>query len=174
LRKNLSRFEASRSHVVEAALSDADGEVLLNIDTANRGASSLHGKPDGGGSVAVHALSADGLLADFRNVDIMKIDVEGHEQHVLRSAAGQVDRLQPRVILFEDRGPGASPTGAIGSVLGPLGFVVYGIKKTLTATSLVVVRSPADCVVNDYLAVSGRYAIPPELAVKYSILKDGS
>lgn len=168
LRRNLSRFDASRSRIIDAALSDRDGEVVLNIDDQNRGASSIHAK-SGDASVTVQSVSAERLFSSFSSLDLIKIDVEGHEEHVIRSAAGQLARLKPRAILFEDRVGGAWPGGAIGKILTNLGYTVYGIKKSLTSTSLVVVKSAQECFYNDYLAVSKEFSIPPEILARYSI-----
>jgi len=168
LRRNLARFDASRSRIIEAALSDNDGRVVLNIDTNNRGASSIEDRV-GSKTVTVQSVSAERLLAGLTSVDIVKIDIEGHEIHAIRSAEVQLGRLRPRVILFEDRQYGASVDGPIGKVLGNLDYAIYGIRKSLNSTSLVTIRSIKDCRYNDYLAVFKGHPIPPRVVAKYRI-----
>lgn len=147
LRENLARFPG-RATVHQAALSDQSGELRFEINTANRGASKL--SPDG--ALSVPAIKASELLASVTRIDLVKIDVEGHEQSVFTAMEGDLARLKPRCILFEDHTGNAAPDGVIGSLLGRLGYDVFGIKKSLFRTSLIPIHSRADCSFSDYTA----------------------
>jgi FkbM family methyltransferase len=161
LTANLARFPAARSSIVQVALSDVEGETLININRANRGASSIHYEFDGG-AISVPTISANDLLGSMDQLDLIKIDVEGHEETILRNAQNQINRLKPRVIQFEDREGKAWAKGGIGSILYDLNYKVYAIKKSLFRTRLFLVNSISDCVDNDYVAISSwvNVAIP--------------
>ncbi|MDB5577997.1 MAG: FkbM family methyltransferase [Bradyrhizobium sp.] len=168
LRTNLARFPKERSRVVEAALSDKHGVLELAIDPINRGASSVHGSPSAQ-LVQIQAVSAEQLLGDMARLDLMKMDVEGHEEHVFRSAERQLGSLQPRAIQFEDREGKAAPSGEIGAILGRIGYRTYGIRKDLFTTTLVLIENAADCRFNDYVAVSTRRDLPAAASRKYRL-----
>jgi FkbM family methyltransferase len=152
LRHNLEQFPPARFHVETIALSDSDGNAALYLDPVNMGASSLHSQS--ATAVDVELRSTQGFLERFEKLDLVKIDVEGHEEAIIRSGADELRRLQPKAILFEDHGKKASPTGAIGGLLVACGYNIYGVRKGLMKTSLVPIRNDADCRYNDYLAVS--------------------
>lgn len=148
LERNMAQFGA-RAAIHKVALSDAAGELRFRIDEANRGASRICDD----GDIVVPAVHAGELLASIDRVDLVKIDVEGHEEPIFRAIDAQLARLAPRAILFEDQQIGAA--GAIGTMLRRHGYAVFGIEKRLTRTRLVPVLSPADCRFNDYLARRG-------------------
>ena len=148
LSKNLAAFgERATIHMV--ALSDKNGELRFHIDNANRGASKIAGD----GEFSVPAVDARQLLGTLDRVDLVKIDVEGHEPVVFKAMEGELGRLRPRAILFEDQVRAAAPDAAIGSILARLGYQVMAIRKRLLSTDLIPVVSGADCIHNDYLAI---------------------
>lgn len=149
LRANMAQF-GSRAHINQVALSDRSGELRFHVDPKNRGASPLSEE----GEISVPAVKAGELLAEIERVDLIKIDVEGHELTVFSAMQEDLRRLRPRAILFEDQTGEAGPDGAIGSILSGLGYDILGLRKTLFRTQLSPVRSRADCRFNDYLAVS--------------------
>jgi FkbM family methyltransferase len=148
LRHNMAQF-GDRSEVHAAALSDKPGELRFHIDWVNRGASKISED----GEIVIPALDGAILLASMERVDLIKIDVEGHEEQVLRAIEDQLRRLMPRAIVFEDQGLHAAPQGKIGAILGRAGYRVLGIDKQLFQTRLVPVHSKTDCRFNDYLAL---------------------
>jgi FkbM family methyltransferase len=147
LRKNTSRFPG-RAEVRQFALSDVDGELRFHVDEQNRGASrvSIHGE------MSVPTLKAGRLLSELARADLLKIDVEEMEEPIFRSMEGELQRLKPRAILFEDQTRAAAQDGPIGSILTRIGYSIYGIQKTLLKTALVPINARADCRYNDYLA----------------------
>lgn len=147
LRHNMAQF-GGRATIHPVALSDTAGELRFHIDRINRGASQVADD----GEVMVPAINAAKLLASMDRLDLIKIDVEGHEEPVFRAIGAELVRLKPRAILFEDHGTDAAPSGKIGTILNQAGYVIRGVDKRLFKTRLVPVRSAADCRTNDYLA----------------------
>src|SRR5262249_60002343 len=77
----------SHAHVLKVALSDADGTGLLAITAGDSGLSRLT-TAEAAGAVAVPLRSLDSLVSEhgLSQLDLVKIDVEGHERHVLHGA----------------------------------------------------------------------------------------
>ena len=148
LRANMAQF-GPRAEIHQVALSDRSGELRFHVDAKNRGASHLSEE----GEISVPAQKAAELLAPMGQVDLVKIDVEGHELVVLQAMEDDLRRLRPRAILFEDQTGEAGPEGAIGTIFGALGYEIFGVKKSLAATQLVPLRGRTDCRYNDYLAL---------------------
>lgn len=119
LQKNMKQF-GDRVVTRQVALSDRSGELCFHIDNANRVASRI----DVDGEIVVSAISADEFLRSIPALDIVKIDVEGHEQTVFTGMKDELARLKPRAILFEDQLQLAAPKGAIGSILLDIGYKV--------------------------------------------------
>lgn len=124
-------------------------ELRFRVNTANRGASRIADD----GEIAVKSVNAMTFFRALDRVDLMKIDVEGHEAPIFRAAEGELARLKPRAIVFEETGIGAAPDQEIGMILRRLGYKIFGIKKKLLKTTLYPIKGAADCAVNDYLAV---------------------
>lgn len=84
--------------VIEAAASDRDGGQSLLLDAENSGRARL--TPEGG--VAVRSCRIDALVAaaGLTRLDLIKIDVEGHERQVLDGADETTSRFRP-VFVFE-------------------------------------------------------------------------
>jgi FkbM family methyltransferase len=149
LRQNLGQFGDGRWRVEQVALSDHDGEGHMTIEDDNRGGSAL-----GDSGVAVRLVNADAFLQTFDRLDLIKVDIEGHEETLFRAGAAQIARLQPRAILYEDTAhlPGAA--GWIDEILDRAGYEVFGVRKSLLATRLVRVDATNRTDFHDYLAVS--------------------
>jgi FkbM family methyltransferase len=153
LRKNLSQFEG-RHQILSVALSDQDGTCYFQIDPRNRGASKIV-EHDGPAAQLVETWSVGKLLAATRpaKIDLIKLDVEGHEEQVLSALRPALEQFRPRAIVFEDKSDKSAPNQPIGALLHSAGYEVFGVKKHLTKLSLKRIISEADCVCNDYVAV---------------------
>lgn len=149
LRDNVAQFGAGRAHVDEIALSDRAGEGHMTIQTGNRGGSALS---DAG--TTVRLVDAGAYLAAMDRVDLIKVDIEGHEETFFRAAAVQLVRLCPRAILFEDTAHAPGADGWIDEILSKAGYDVYGVRKSLLSTRLVPVDAGNRSRFHDYLAVS--------------------
>jgi hypothetical protein len=86
-------------------------------------------------------------------IDLIKIDVEGHEESVFRGLEPFLAKYRPRLIMFEDHGTQASPDAPIGLLLARIGYSVFGVRKKLTKLAFERISSATDCQYNDYVAV---------------------
>jgi len=88
-----------RVELVHAAVGDKDGEVFFNGSTGIQGHISLKADDE---SSLIPCLRLDTFLAD-RSLDVLKIDVEGYEEFVLRGATALLNspERKPRTIFIE-------------------------------------------------------------------------
>ena len=154
LESNLKPFGANRYAVFSVGLSDSDSIGWLEICETNRGASKLV-KSSGTHTVGIQLWSAKRLFASLEGekIDLMKIDVEGHEEVVLQACRLEIERVRPRAILFEDHTRSAALDGTIGAIFASIGYRVLGVKKHLTRLEFVSISQAGDCKYNDYLAI---------------------
>jgi FkbM family methyltransferase len=157
-RANLAQF-GDRALLAPVGISDRNGIGHLEICSWNLGASKINREPSAQ-TVKVEMRTPAQLLAtlDVRRIDLIKLDVEGHEEAVLRALEPSLKLFQPRAILFEDHTDKAAPDASIGSILLRGGYRVFGIHKKLTRIDPVPIGSRTDCRDNDYIAV--RYDLP--------------
>ena len=148
LSNNLSQF-GSRATIYPVALTEETREIRFSINNVNRGSSHI----DEDGDHVVQGVSAGEFLKQLDKVDLVKIDVEGHEFSVLAAMEKPLERLSPRAIMFEDHTGSAHIGGPIGAILDRLGYDVFGIRKRLFKTELQLVRTAEDCVASDYIAL---------------------
>jgi FkbM family methyltransferase len=97
-----SGFEQVR--LVAAAAGDADGEVMMQTDSRNLGASHVVTGKDSAGAFKVPCMTLQHILteAGATKVDALKIDVEGFEDRVLTGFFAQAPQtLWPRSIVIE-------------------------------------------------------------------------
>ena len=90
LRHNLSWSRARLHHV---ACSDKDGVAMLACPDGRVGTETLHR----GGGRPVTTVAIDSFISG--PVDLIKIDVEGHEVEVLNGASKTIDRWHPTLIV---------------------------------------------------------------------------
>jgi len=92
-----------RCSTMNAAVSDSEGEAQFHVP--NHGiptVSSLHlegFRGIEGTLITVPLVTIDGLLKEDEPVDLVKIDVEGFEDHVLRGMLRTIQNHQPAIIL---------------------------------------------------------------------------
>jgi FkbM family methyltransferase len=159
LRDNLARVGGERSYAICAAISDYIGEGVMRLEPTNYGASNLVSGDDAsnadGPRIHISVITGEELVARTRigAVDLIKIDVEGHEERVLRSLAPVIRRSLPRAIVFEARG-GLAKDHPIVELLHDLGYAVAAIRKTLNGWRLVSIENGERGAghANDYLA----------------------
>jgi len=154
LRSNLEPFGKERYNVFPVALSDLDSSGWMEICDLNRGASKVVGKQNDY-TVEIQLWSAQRLFASLKGerIDLVKIDVEGHEETILKACQDELNRLRPRAILFEDHTQSSAPDGSIGCIFRSIGYRVLGVKKHLTRLEFVPISTALDCVCNNYLAL---------------------
>lgn len=96
LRRNIEDWGLSHRVIThEEALSDSADKVALSL---KRGGRSVSRRISGPGNLA--AITIDAL--ELRNVDLIKLDIEGYEFRALTGARATLQRCQPAV-MFEDK-----------------------------------------------------------------------
>lgn len=159
LRKNVSQFGDDRAHVLQAALSAKKSEGYLQLDRANRGGSKLvEGSSEG--TVEVPLVGAADYFGAFDRLDLIKMDIEGHESIVFEAASAELERLQPKAILYEDVLRTSGPGERINTILQDLGYRIFGLDKRLLRTNLTPVTRENAGSFLDFVAVSTRRDIP--------------
>jgi FkbM family methyltransferase len=86
--------------VHETALSDREGSISMKIEPGHCGANRIAGDGDDC-SIEVPMGTLDRIAErdSIRDVDLVKIDVEGHERSVIAGGAGLVARDLPRIVV---------------------------------------------------------------------------
>lgn len=123
LRHNLAQFGASRSDVVEAAVSDSAGTGNIVRVTGNSGMSHVAAAGQG---EAVRLVTA-GTLAVHGLPDVIKIDVEGHEAAVLRGIAPVLASRPAVLVVFEHHVGDRGVDPAISTLLAELDYKLLRI-----------------------------------------------
>lgn len=104
IRENLALNDmGARVDIVEAALAEGEGEATLTLHRSNLGQSSLAAVSKAGAQVTVrtlpYAMLLDRLTEDM--LILMKIDIEGYEDHALWPILGQDTARLPDAVLIE-------------------------------------------------------------------------
>jgi FkbM family methyltransferase len=126
--KNIKRLTScngcARFQLFQNAVSDREGPVSLVCPqdfTANDGVATLESSASQQEQViSVEAVTLDRIFDDGGDFSVAKIDVEGHELHVLRGGAKFLSS-RVRHIVFEDHDGPASP---VGELLQQFGFTL--------------------------------------------------
>jgi len=140
-RENVERAGGDRAVCVRAAISDQHGIAKMTRREGNTGASHIL-QPDEPVSIAtdeVEMITARDLLARTpgNRVDLVKIDVEGHEAAVFRAFAELSAAEWPRAIVFEHHSTTGAVAPEIVGVLAGRGFGIWRICKRLRGWILV-------------------------------------
>jgi FkbM family methyltransferase len=170
LRKNLSQFGTGRWQVVEAGMSDANGKAMFSVDESNRGSSRLAGEATQVGILhEIELRDSREEFAKLKQLDVVKIDIEGHEWTVLNAAAEQLQRLRPKAILYEDNRRISGPDQQLGRLMDELGYDIYGLHKRLTRTDLTAVTHDNAAHFHDFIAVSRHRTIPERARNRFGL-----
>jgi FkbM family methyltransferase len=90
--------------LVAAAAGDADGELMIETDGDNLGASHIVSSESKGGAIKVPSWRLQRILGDagVSHVDALKIDVEGYEDRVLTGFFREAPQITwPRAVVIE-------------------------------------------------------------------------
>jgi len=100
--------------LVEAAASDSDGHVVFNLDS----------HAIGRGDTSVPSLRLDDYIATHAidHVDVMKLDVEGHEREVLDGARRSLASGVIRAVTMESMAAHGKDVNAPAQIIESLGF----------------------------------------------------
>ena len=102
LERNLKRNAWSNVEAIHSAVSDYDGTATFYVRIGSNDQSSLHPLAPGEQiSYNVPVTTVDALVARTRleRLDLMKVDVEGHEISVLRGAREMIRRFRPALVI---------------------------------------------------------------------------
>ncbi|MGZ5872256.1 MAG: FkbM family methyltransferase [Bradyrhizobium sp.] len=91
-------------HLVAAAAGPSDGELMIETDGDNLGASHIVSNDQRGRAIKVPSLRLQRIVSDAGadHVDALKIDVEGFEDRVLTGFFGEAPQtLWPRAVVIE-------------------------------------------------------------------------
>lgn len=132
LEENVRRWDALGAGPVEVrheALSRLSGEGTLHLEPAfdwNQGSASL--RNDAMGRVVKIPVETRRLddIFDTATVDVMKVDVEGHEREVLLGAENLLGDGRIRDIIFEDF---ETPPTAVARLLEGYGYAVFSLDQ---------------------------------------------
>ena len=123
----------TQASVVEAAVSDAAGRRELAVRTVTSSAVDTGrariGAAGAGETVsAVRSVTLDGFAreAGLGRLDLVKIDVEGHERAVLDGARETIARFHPAIVM-ETGHEGAGDRAAIAALLRGGGYDLVGV-----------------------------------------------
>lgn len=119
----------------QLALSDKKEVVNLYIPSdfgANQGIASLEYQK-GAESLKINCERLDTIM-DNQNIDVMKIDVEGHELGVLKGAQSLFDKRNIRFVVFEEFGGAQS---AVISFFRDMGWEVFRLQKQINGLKMI-------------------------------------
>jgi FkbM family methyltransferase len=140
LEENVARWRSPQVNVDARAISATSGSMYLNVPegfSANMGTATLESAGPSG--VRVDVTSLDEALGS-RKVDLVKLDVEGHELAALDGARTTLAESRISHVLFEDHQPLPSP---VSLRLSEAGFSIFALKETLRGIELVSPSDPA-------------------------------
>ncbi len=133
LGRTLAANALAQVEIIACALGDHDGAALFavpDVTSARIDTGTAHLGPAAPGHevVGVAVRRLDALVAERRldRLNLVKIDVEGHERPVLDGAAAILARFRP-VLVLETGHEGDGDRQAIGDQLGGLGYRLIGI-----------------------------------------------
>jgi len=120
---------------VAKAVSDRNGTGILHTSRGNRGDSRLYANELADGSCPVQLVRLDDLLDDLRiaRVDLVKIDVQGYEAHVLAGMQRTIE-CSPRLVILSEfwphgiRAAGRDPRAYLAD-LAARGMRLYELHK---------------------------------------------
>jgi FkbM family methyltransferase len=133
LGKTLAANALVQADLVQCALGDHDGAAALAVPLVTSARSDTGTARIGPASAGHHLVSVqlrrlDGLAEErgLDRIDLIKIDVEGHERRVLDGGAASLARFRPALIL-ETGHEGEGDRQAIHDRLAGLGYRMLGI-----------------------------------------------
>ena len=136
LERTFQRF-GIRGRCLRVAASDEPGEAGLNVHRDRVNNSLLASGPEGGSvtSLNVQLARLDDLLADAQPAGrlLLKLDVQGYEMHVLRSAEQVLQRCDALIVevSFERAYQGGAAPAEVLAWLEARGFQLHDLLDTL-------------------------------------------
>lgn len=103
LKKTVKVNKLTNTHIVQAAASSKNGKARLFTSSANRGDHRMYPSTNADGNVEIQMLKLDDYLETqgVHAADIIKIDVQGFEGHVISGIEGTITRSPHLIMLME-------------------------------------------------------------------------
>lgn len=142
LSENITTVGKGRGVAFQAAMSSTAGRAKMTLVPGNTGGGFIDTSSQGAGAqqIEVELVTGQQVVerAGFERVDLIKIDVEGHEVAVLESLMPVLKRHRPRAVAFECYHPEdvLSADGKVRQLFQEADYEVFGIKKSLTRWEL--------------------------------------
>lgn len=158
LEKNVARFSTRDARCIRAAISDRDGSGHMAVRNDNIGASRVVQAPSAPSEnvIEIPLITGSSLVeqAGTDRIDLVKIDVEGHEANVIGTLAKVFEKHRPRAVLFEHFDDLTDPSSVIRQVFDQLDYEIAGVQKRLTRWDLVPIDElkRRGLAANDYVA----------------------
>ena len=155
LRESVDLNDIRNIHVHEVALSRCDGTASLHIQSDKPILASL-ARSGTGSTIEVITKDAGAYLQrlDVGPIRLIKIDVEGHEPEIFRSAYEFLSHNRPDAILFESidkEGPFYERETV--KALASLGYSFFALPKSMFTMRTIEVGSHANREWHDFIAV---------------------
>jgi FkbM family methyltransferase len=167
LTANLERLagRGARARALRVAVSDAAGWGSMAPFPGNTGASRLLSGAEGSlNGDRVEVVTGATLMerSGLDRLNLVKIDVEGLEEAVVRTLSPVLARWRPRAVVFEHTGDLADPASGLARVFRELDYAVLGIVKRLARFELVPVPrlAAAGRRAHDYVAAPAETESP--------------
>jgi FkbM family methyltransferase len=142
---NLEQICPGRFEFYPVGISITEGAATLTIPGGNTGSGTLHGERLGvSGRTEEIQLTTATLLASMSSFGwptLAKIDVEGHEATVIESLAPALRSHICKTIVFESHATEGAEFMSIPEAVTPLGYQLFGIRKTPFSTRLTPTES---------------------------------
>tara|TARA_R110000868_G_scaffold55424_9_gene172388 strand:+ start:2615 stop:3295 length:681 start_codon:yes stop_codon:yes gene_type:complete len=102
LQESIKSFCMKNFHLNQLGLSDESGPAHLYIDKMNMGGASVNQMGADRTSIDIKLSTLDNYVAahNIQRIDVIKIDVEGIEEKIVKGGANSIRRFKP-VIIFE-------------------------------------------------------------------------
>jgi len=127
LNENVLQLPVKNVQIFACALSDTMGEALLQIPQSTDNEGLAHLTPyDGPDVQKVITETLDHLLSEVESIDVMKMDVEGHELKVLMGSQNLLANQKIKHIIFEDH---ASYPSEVAKCLLDYGYSILRLEK---------------------------------------------
>lgn len=99
----LNKLDEKQIHIIAAALGDTEGDLIIHLSEGNIGTHSASSKTAKaiGHSQKVKQMTLDGFVKEksLKDIDILKIDVEGFDGQVLRGATALLRNQHPTLFV---------------------------------------------------------------------------
>jgi FkbM family methyltransferase len=129
LTKNIQYNQYSNTTLYPFALSDSNKEGHLELPETfsyNQGVAYVENGKHSENAIKIDLRKLDDMIAPGTIINVLKIDVEGHELAVLKGAEKTIQNKQITNIVYEDHDPYPSE---IAAFLANMGYTIYRIEK---------------------------------------------